>query len=503
MQEENLPIDIHTNKLLDWLISRRHCNRDWSNHVLIIREKINNAIQDMPVHQEISNLLSGSYINYFHCLKIVEILKETESESKNMFGRYSSQRMKDWLEVVSLYEKENVYLAEAANMLMRNVNYEIPALHRQKTKFQLAQQDSEKKSVDLGKQAKELKDKYNSTCRQMGIKGNNIKAEFFELVKDMPSAYESIVNATQKLNNPIEYYAAFAEYTTKKPSKDLLPFLKYLKGEGNTTVYEWRHGKKPISIEEQKLNFDNGTETSNKDAEKIDFGDGNIDCGDSNEIDFGDDSNAIDFGDDNKIDFGNDSNTVDFGEKQISDTLTDGVARGEEALTILDFGSTRNCIINDLCELESFLEQRMSEMQLESDLLSMSQFQSAPSTIQTQTAEKIIEMVANVRNIFNLLDDVKMKQLLIIKESPRFVDRLVDSLNQYLVRSDKMIRQQENVIKKGRDALEEEETLKPKLSLIIQRTKELQKMIEAEISKKYKNRPVNIMGSVNILEQLS
>lgn len=54
-----MPIDIHTNKLSDWLISRRHCNREWQTQILTIREKINNAIQDMPVHEGITKLLSG------------------------------------------------------------------------------------------------------------------------------------------------------------------------------------------------------------------------------------------------------------------------------------------------------------------------------------------------------------------------------------------------------------------------------------------------------------
>jgi hypothetical protein len=49
-------------------------------------------------------------LDYFCCLKIVEILKETEKESKNMFGMYSSQRMKDWKTIVSNYEKNSVYL---------------------------------------------------------------------------------------------------------------------------------------------------------------------------------------------------------------------------------------------------------------------------------------------------------------------------------------------------------------------------------------------------------
>lgn len=131
MQESNIPIDINIGKLQDWLISRRHVNKEWQKGILPVREKINSAIQDMPIHDGIAALLSGSYINYFHCIKIIEILKETEADSKNLFGRYGSQRMKDWQDVVKSYEKENLYLAEAAQMLVRNISYEIPGLKKQ------------------------------------------------------------------------------------------------------------------------------------------------------------------------------------------------------------------------------------------------------------------------------------------------------------------------------------------------------------------------------------
>ena len=33
-------------------------------------------------------------INYFHCIRIVELLKISESATKNIFGGYSSKRMK-------------------------------------------------------------------------------------------------------------------------------------------------------------------------------------------------------------------------------------------------------------------------------------------------------------------------------------------------------------------------------------------------------------------------
>uniref|UniRef100_UPI000B4D3743 CDK5 regulatory subunit-associated protein 3 n=2 Tax=Lonchura striata TaxID=40157 RepID=UPI000B4D3743 len=106
----NVPIDIQTSKLMDWLQDRRHCGCRWPAQVAQVRERIRAALQDMPEHPEIRALLQGSYLHYFHCLRIVEILKGTEASTKNLFGRYSSQRMKDWQEIVSLYEKDNAYL---------------------------------------------------------------------------------------------------------------------------------------------------------------------------------------------------------------------------------------------------------------------------------------------------------------------------------------------------------------------------------------------------------
>jgi hypothetical protein len=66
-------------------------------------------------------------------------LKETEADTRSLFGRYGSQRMKDWQEVVRLYEKDNVYLAEAAQILMRNVAYEIPGIKKSITKYEQVQ----------------------------------------------------------------------------------------------------------------------------------------------------------------------------------------------------------------------------------------------------------------------------------------------------------------------------------------------------------------------------
>jgi len=49
------------------------------------------------------------------------------------------------------------------------------------------------------------------------------------------------------------------------------------------------------------------------------------------------------------------------------------------------------------------------------------------------------------------------------------------------------------------EALAEKKETEPKLELVRQKTKELQRQIEGEISAKYKNRRVNIMGEINAI----
>lgn len=50
--------------------------------------------QDMPDVSEIVSILGSSYITYYHCKRIVELLKVSEADTKSFFGSYSSKRMK-------------------------------------------------------------------------------------------------------------------------------------------------------------------------------------------------------------------------------------------------------------------------------------------------------------------------------------------------------------------------------------------------------------------------
>ncbi|XP_043530684.1 CDK5 regulatory subunit-associated protein 3 [Chiloscyllium plagiosum] len=494
------PIDIQTSKLLDWLVDRRHCKLKWQNAVLVIREKINNAIQDMPENEEIKQLLSGSYIHYFHCLRIVEILRRTEASTKNIFGGYSSQRMKDWQEIVCLYEKDSVYLAELSSLLVRNVNYEIPSLKKQISKCQQLQQEYSRKELEYINNAAALRDRFFTSCKQFGIKGNDVHQELLSLCNDLPSGLDGMAEGTSDLTDALELYEACVEFVCGSVSEPIAPLLKHIQLKGNTTVYEWRTGQAPSAIERPaNMVIQQPTESS----DTIDWGDDGVSGMDqSGDIDWGitvEDNaevNSEEHGAD-MIDWGDDTTAaVEINVVESGAEGDGGVAKGNDALTILENPETRNQFINELMELQEFLSQRLVEMNEEADILSINQFQTAPAIIQTQDMAKVVAMTTRVKDLIQRLTNVKMRHLFMIHASPRYIDRVTELLQQKLKQAGTVGEKQHQMVKKRQQSLEEQAALEPKLDLLIQQTKELRKLIETDISKRYQNRQVHLMGVI-------
>lgn len=74
MNEQDIPIDIHVNKLQDWLISRRIVDKNWHRLVKDIRNQINNALLDMPQHEKLVKLLSGDReLSFDHFIHIHDV----------------------------------------------------------------------------------------------------------------------------------------------------------------------------------------------------------------------------------------------------------------------------------------------------------------------------------------------------------------------------------------------------------------------------------------------
>uniref|UniRef100_UPI00358DEC80 CDK5 regulatory subunit-associated protein 3-like isoform X3 n=1 Tax=Myxine glutinosa TaxID=7769 RepID=UPI00358DEC80 len=482
---QNLPIDIHTSKLLDWLVDRRHCNIKWQTAVVKIREKISNAIQDMPEHNEIRELLAGSHIHYFHCLKIVEILKATEASTKNIFGRYSSQRMKI-------------------------------------SRGQQQQQDIERRAAESGVLSAEHQASYRAACKSLGIMGDYIKEELLSLVCDLPTLLNKIAEDCKNLQKAVGFYQSFAEFVCNKHLEPELKMLRYIQTKGNMTVYEWRTGIEPSSREQaqpehlvenedaedvidwgpeppENVNFTVAEQPGMTPGVTLDWGDnGSNDTAGWHFVTVADAQEPGQGGDEGgaNIDWGDDSTEMPQIEIISSGVECEHIARGQEALLILENPETRDQFIDDLVELEAFLLQRLVDMEEETDVLAIRQLQSAPAELQALTSEAVRSMLSAVRSPLACFTDVQTQQLFLILASPRYVERVAERLQQKLKQARTATKRQEDLLQQQEEIGKEITMLRPKLEKAIDLSRHLQDLIEADISKRYNNRPVNLMGTM-------
>ncbi len=115
------------------------------------------------------------------------------------------------------------------------------------------------------------------------------------------------------------------------------------------------------------------------------------------------------------------------------------------------------------------------------DILSANQFQSAPSILQMKTSDDVSAMLDKVRSVLKYLTDSTTHHLLLIKSSPKYVDRLTDSLKQKFLVEEKMFASKEAVHQKSLEALKEEKLIQPKIDKLVANTRTLQKQVKSVV----------------------
>lgn len=400
--------------------------------------------------------------------------------------------MKDWQEIVRLYEKDNLYLAEAAQILSRNIAYEVPGLKRQVVKFEQVCEESAKKIQDLTKSEHILVTEHATLCSQLGIKGDNLQQELTEKVKQLPQLQEQAANASTALKKAVNIYGTFTG------NEKCLPILRHIIEKGNTTVYEYVKKEAPSSIEAPPIEIQLSPEyagLSNQNQE-IDFGDGGIDFGGDSaiDIDYGDISveggGDIDWGiTDEPVDSSVASSDFivagnfftisyienrDFTRNFLLESGQDkGVARGNQALTILDSPVFKDQFIDELMELESFLQMRIFELNAIENSNTFSMLDSAS----THDVATITNLLPDIDVVVEKLTNDLIQHLHQLKHSARYADILAEKLQQKLIAIEKNKATRVLLKEKIEELKVQREQTKPRIERMIEQTKILQDQV--------------------------
>lgn len=205
-------------KLLEWLVSRKQIPTNWKDSNTKIQKQIKELTQSLPKSVSLPNHRDVTYYDIENIMNQL-VTVANESVEKNWLGQYTSEKMRVWATIKSSYEKDRIYLGEAAQIVVQNLKYEIPSIKRSLDQFQKQINDLSKKENDFNKTANDFQSQFDTACKEMKVKGEDLNKELEALVHtDLPEQLDLLAGQTKHKNvtGAIEFYVGWVGHITKQ-----------------------------------------------------------------------------------------------------------------------------------------------------------------------------------------------------------------------------------------------------------------------------------------------
>ncbi|CAF5105974.1 unnamed protein product [Rotaria sp. Silwood1] len=222
--------------------------------------------------------------------------------------------------------------------------------------------------------------------------GENVQRELIQRIEYLPNICTKLAsgqeNSILSLKSALDFYTEFMKHfhlSSKSDNEEFLPMIKYLIKHGNTTVYQWRTGGHvPVSVERPSLNykFAETAEVYEEEANIILGLDDDLTTTSTEGIDVkqtANQSDTINFDTEAEIDWsaintipelldsaltsnGTHPNSIPDALREAvlnesTHPIDDGIARGNDAFTLLENRSTYIFFIHELYRVSSTVFQ--------------------------------------------------------------------------------------------------------------------------------------------------
>lgn len=537
----NLPIDIAFARLGEWLVDRKKIPADWRKRLVALRAKIMTAFASTPKGLDPSfHNLEAEGIGYLEAKYIYEVLQKSSPESRNIFGQLSGAAGV-WEAIVRAYEKEHIFLGEAAQIMVQNINYEIPYHKKQIQKAQHQLSELERKEADIKRHATLSAAKFIESCQELGLQGVNVKSELLETATNtLPTIFSRLLEVLNgySVSQAIEYYSNFVKEAhmennkivlqnlrgarEKSPSLDVFVSSEVLDSEiVQTSQYVETHAITEagstadgidwdITLDSSQIDWDIGTAV--EEIEENGNGLGPYEIVNASETV---ESHVENKGETLALeapvseiswDLSVDNPQVDVVEEigmlntlPSASTSTEAYTSCRERSLLLET-EYRNGILDDLFEVKAFLKQRLLELTNEETLSLQHQVQAvAPFVLQQHTSDSFQMMLSDISSAISLLTNRRTRDLIMFLNSKRYLEHMVNTLEEKKRHKIKLKDGLKDLASKHMELHNSLSSSWPKQEAVVVRSKKLKELCEKTISSMFDGRPVNIIGEINTL----
>ncbi|GBF99758.1 hypothetical protein Rsub_12533 [Raphidocelis subcapitata] len=537
--EGELPLDINYQKLAEWLGSRKRLPADWHRRLAAIQAKVAEAAKDLP-----PGLLAGlpggadAPIDYFRAVALRDAL--AAGGERTLFGGLAGAAGV-WDAIVKAYEKQNVFMGEAASTMVANVDYELPYLRKQAARYSQLIADAERRGSEYVKAAATCANNFKQESARLGIAGASVRAELAQLGASLPAAFEAILPQLrgEGLGAAIDYYRHFVAYAAAAASgepqaavdaapedlPDVLPTLAEVR-EGRTAPPPERSGgaaeAAAAAAPAVEIDWDAALTGGDDAAGAADPGaaadaiDWDLDLSDLVVAGGGEDTGAEPLaaeasgggeGDAPAISWDIELTEAAAAEAEAaggeaatapSDLLQQRPAAGEveaAAARLAGDADYRAGLSDDLQELRAFLTQRRAELSGGgggADMLHAL----LPPAVAAVDARDVGRLLAAVEGALSALADPQLRQLLLIAGSARYLDRLSRELGRKAGQEAKMLAAAKEADARRHESRAALAALAPRSAALAERTRIAQRGVEAALSAQL-GRRVHVLGEIN------
>ena len=214
--DDGLPVDIHHRKFAQWLVDRRKAPKDWHDKLQAILLKVDALARNLPATltrctgecvpdphilapsdgvepvrwdyyrarlvrdkiiagastvkdatNDAESALSGAFSGADTAVHDAS-KEKTETRTRGLFGRLAG-KAREWDDIVRMYERDNIHLAEAQMTMNQLVDHDIPhhKSHAQRRGKQLA--DLERRESEHRRAAVVAAERFIATCTDVGV----------------------------------------------------------------------------------------------------------------------------------------------------------------------------------------------------------------------------------------------------------------------------------------------------------------------------------------------